>query len=105
MPREYLRTYREYDWDDVRAHLLILGDLSADCASCRALGIDASTARECPECKTAFKYVTSRRLEAHPGERFPTVRRFLGKRPELIFIDFTDYQQTLGHKKARDFFG
>ncbi len=104
MAREYLRIYKEFDIEDVRQHLLIMGDLSGDCAACRALGIDSYTAQACPECGASFKYVTSRRLESHPGERFQTVRRMLTKRPELIFIDYTDYSKTMGQKKARDFF-
>jgi uncharacterized protein YbaR (Trm112 family) len=104
MLREYLRTYREYELEDVRKHLLIMGDLSGDCGACRALGIDSYHAVCCPECKTPFKYVTSRRLETNPGERFGTVRRMLSKRQDLTFIDYGDYQKTLGAKKARDFF-
>lgn len=104
MAREYLRTYKEYDFEDVQKHLLIMGDLSGDCAACRALGIDSYTAKTCPECGTPFRYITSRRLESHPGERFQLVRRLLAKRPDMIFIDYTDYTKTLGQKKAREFF-
>ncbi len=104
MAHEYLRTYREYNIEEVRDHLLILGDLSADCGKCRAIGLDAHTMDHCGECGTPFRFVTSRRSEAHPDERFRIVRRFLEKRPQFVFIDYTDYHKTLGHKKARDFF-
>ena len=104
MSGEYLRTYRHFDIEEVKKHLLIFGDLSADCASCRALGIDGYQARECPQCKTPFKYATSRRLDLHPGERFPWVRRVQEKRPDLVVIDYSDYTKTIGHKQARDFF-
>ncbi len=104
MSQEYLRTYKPYHIDEVKQHLLIMGDLSGDCAACRALGIDSYQAKSCPECKTPFKYVTSRRLETHSGERFQLVRRVQEKRPDLIFIDFTDYTKTIGQKQARDFF-
>ena len=101
----YLRTWQAFNLDEVEKHLLILGDLTGDCASCRELGIQHQTARECPRCKTSFKYVTSRRLETHPGERFQLASRLKGKRPDLIFIDYEDYKKTLGRKKAREFFG
>jgi len=101
----YLRTYQAYDIEDVKKHLLILGDLSADCASCRHLGINAASAKTCPECGTEFRYVTSRRIEGHPSERFQIIKRWKDKRHDLIFLDYTDYQKTIGHKKARDFFG
>lgn len=102
---EYLRVFKPFDIEDVRKHLLIMGDLKGDCGACRALGIDSYSAAQCPECGTPFKYVTSRRLEANPGERFQLARRLYEKRQDLIFIDYTDYTKVLGQKKARDFFG
>ena len=104
MSREFLRTWHEYDIEEVQKHLLILGDLTGDCASCRELGIHYQEAKECPRCRTSFKYVTSRRLETHPGERFQIVSRTRDRRPDLAFIDYEDYKRTLGRKKARDFF-
>ncbi len=104
MSHEYLRIFQEFDIEEVKKHLIIMGDLSGDCGACRSLGIDSYTAKTCPECGTEFKYATSRRLETHPGERFSIVRRLKNKRPELIFVDYTDYSKTLGQKKARDFF-
>jgi hypothetical protein len=104
MSQEYLRTYRLFEFADVQEHLLILGDLKGDCAKCRALGIDHQNATRCPECGTPFKYVTSRRLESNPGERFHLVRRISERRPDLCWVDYSDYQKILGHKKAKDFF-
>ena len=104
MTQEYLRTFKLFDIEDVKEHLLFMGDLKGDCARCRALGIDHYSAGQCPECGTPFKYVTSRRLESHPGERFQLVRRMMEKRPDLIWIDYTDYSKIWGQKKARDFF-
>ena len=103
MSREYLRFYREFDIEEVKEQLLILGDLSSDCGKCRAIGLDSQSER-CPECGTVFKYVASRRIDMHPEERFRIVRRYLEKKPHMIFIDFHDYQKTMGQKKARDFF-
>jgi hypothetical protein len=102
---EFLRVFKSFDVEEVRQHLLIMGDLSSDCGNCRALGIDFYQAVQCPECGAPFKYVTSRRMEAHPGERFQLARRVAEKRKDLIFIDYTDYSKVLGQKKARDFFG
>ena len=105
MAQSYLRAYQGYDIEEVKKHLLILGDLSADCAACRHLGIDAAQTKTCPECGTEFRYLTSRRIENHPSERFQIVRRWREQRPDLPFLDFTDYSKTLGRKQARDFFG
>lgn len=105
MGQEFLRVYQSFSFEEVEKHLLIMGDLKGDCASCRALGIDSYHAKQCPECGTPFKYVTSRRLEANPGERFQWAKRVRDQRPDLIPIDYTDYSKTLGKKKAREFFG
>ena len=104
MSREFLRVYQEFDIEEVKKHLLIWGDLTADCASCRELGLDGYTIKACSKCGTTFKYITSRRTEEHASERFQIVRRASDKRPELIFIDYGDYMKTIGQKKARDFF-
>ena len=104
MTREFLRIWQVFDLEEVEKHLLILGDLTGDCAACRELGISYQEARTCPRCKTAFKYVTSRRLETHPGERFQIAGRLRERRPDLVFIDYEDFKRTLGRKKARDFF-
>ncbi len=104
MTREYLRMFREFDIEEVKEHLLILGDLSADCGRCRAIGIEPHRADRCPECGTNFTFATSRRMEMHPEERFRIARRYLENKPQMIFIDFQDYQKTIGQKRARDFF-
>lgn len=101
---QFLRTWQRFNLEDVEKHLLILGDLTGDCANCRQLGIGYQNAKECPRCKTSFRYVTSRRLETHPGERFQIVSRIKELRPDWVFIDYEDYKKTLGRKKARDFF-
>jgi len=105
MGKQFLRVFQEFDFEEVSKHLLIMGDLSGDCAHCRQLGIDMYKADHCPQCGTPFRYVSSRRMESHPGERFQLARRIREKRPTLVFIDYGDYQKVLGQKKARDIFG
>ncbi len=101
---EYLRVFQPFDIEEVKSHLLIMGDLTGDCGSCREIGLDTSNLKVCPHCGAQFKYVTSRRLELNPGERFQWARRVREKRPDLIMIDYTDYSKLIGQKKARDFF-
>ncbi|MBI4437295.1 MAG: hypothetical protein HY590_07785 [Candidatus Omnitrophica bacterium] len=99
---EFIRIWQEAVIQEIESHLLIAGDTVGDCASCRCLGIDYSKT-SCPQCKTEFKYVTSRRIESHPGESFRIVKRLKEKRPDLIFVDYTDYKQLSGKLKGRSF--
>lgn len=105
MTQHYLRTFKRFDLEEVKKSLLIMGDLTGNCASCNALGIDPYQAKTCPECGTTFRYIASRRLETHPSERFQLARRLSEKRPDLTLIDLSDFQKTEGSKTAREFFG
>jgi len=104
MTQHYLRVYKPFLLEEVKKNLLIIGDLSGNCASCNELGINAYETKACPSCGTIFKYIASRRLETHPAERFQLAKRLAEKRPDLTLIDYQDYQKTTGAKAARDFF-
>ena len=88
MDKLLLRTFKEFDFDDVRAHMLIMGDLKGDCAACKEIGLDQYSVKTCPNCGVTFTYVTSRRLDGNPGDRFQLVKRMREKRPELVIIDY-----------------
>ena len=99
----WLRTWVEKDLADIEKHLLVVGDSLGDCAQCRELGLDYKTVKECPGCHTPFLYVTSRRFESHPAERFQIVKRLNAARSDLAWIDYDDYKKLTGRQKARDF--
>jgi hypothetical protein len=103
MTKAFLRIYKAYDLDEIKTSLLIVGDLAADCGNCRELGLKIE-AQKCPECGAVFRYISSRRIENHPGERGHIVKRLKALHPEKDFIDFGDYEKQLHQKKARDFF-
>ncbi len=99
---EHLRVWEERDLSEIGTHLLIMGDTLGNCASCRCLGIDLSKT-SCPQCKIEFRYVTSRRIETHPGEAFRIVRRTRQARPDLLFIDYSDFKRLSDTAKGRNF--
>ena len=99
---ENLRIWEEKELSEIGAHLLIMGDTLGNCATCRCLGIDLSK-KACPECKTEFRYVTSRRIESHPGEAYRIVRRTRQTRPDLTFVDYTDFKRLTDRAKGKDF--
>ena len=99
---EYLRVWEERDLSEIGSHLLIMGDTLGDCAACRCLGIDLSK-KNCPQCKTEFRYLTSRRIETHSGEAFRIVRRSRQTRPDLLFIDYSDFKRLSDLAKGKSF--
>ena len=100
----WIRVWYEKDIAEIEQHLMMIGDLKGDCAQCRELNLDYKQVRQCPKCGTVFHYITSRRLESHPAERFQIVKRTNEIRPDLVCIDYEDYKKLTGRQKARDFF-
>lgn len=92
---DLIRVWKEMDILDIEKHLLIAGDVTGDCSSCRELGINYSSAKACPKCGNEFKYIASRSHE---------IRKIKQRRPDLIFIDLDDYKKATGKIKARDIF-
>ena len=100
----WIRIWSHKDFGEIEQHLMIIGDLKGDCAHCREFALDYKQVRQCPKCGTVFHYITSRRLESHPGERFQIVKRKNEIRPDLVWIDYEDYKKLTDRQKARDFF-
>jgi len=101
----FMRVWQPVDIESIKQHLLIVGDLTADCASCRALGIKYADARECPECKTVFHFITARGAVGSTMKMGSIVKRIKARRPDLTFVDYDDYKALTGKQSARDFFG
>ena len=104
MSKAFLRIYKSYDLNEIKSSMLIVGDLAADCANCRELGLKVES-ETCPECGAVFKFVSSRRIENHPNERAHIVKRLKTLHPDKDLIDLGDYEKHLHQKKARDFLG
>jgi len=98
MGQHFIRVYQSLDIEELKKHLLIYGDLSANCANCQAIDIKL-TATRCPECQTEFKYVAFRNLRSHLAK----LPRLQQERPDVIFIDHDDFQHHWGAWKAKNF--
>ncbi len=97
----YIRVWQDVDISFISKHLMIVGELTGDCANCRELGINYSNAKNCPSCKTEFRYLGIRRSNSSdPG----LIKRLKDKRPDLVFIDYNDFKDTFEKNKAKDFF-
>ena len=100
----YLRIWQACDIQEISKQLLTVGDVSADCSSCRELGIDYTSAKSCPKCGVTFRFISSRLTGPLDRNRGATVKRIKERRPDLTFIDYEDYKEITGKQSARDFF-
>ena len=100
----YIRVWQACQVEELTKHLLIVGDVVADCANCRELGIDWIQTRECPKCRTPFRFIASRHTGKLDKNRGTNIRRIKEKRSDLTFIDYEDYKEITGKQQARDFF-
>lgn len=100
MPKEInIRVWQVHDMELITKHLLVAGDPTGDCANCKEIGIDIATSKNCPKCKTEFKYIATR-LDNNPTQ----AGRLKKKRPDLIAIDLGDYKEALAREKAHNIF-
>lgn len=100
MPSYFIRVARELDFDDVCRHLLVAGELSGDCFSCREVGIDYSREKYCPKCRTDFRYISLRHSPA-TGAR---ISRIAQKRPDLLYVEYSDVKEIADKIRAKNFF-
>ena len=100
----YIRIWQACNLEEITKHLLIVGDVSADCANCRELGIEYAKEKVCPKCGTEFMFIASRNTGKLDHARGGTVKRIKDRRPDLTFIDWEDYKEITGKQNARDFF-
>jgi len=93
--KHYLRTWRKFDLQDIEKCLIVVGELSAECFSCRCMGLNSKT-KVCPDCKVTFKYMGFRR-----NLRPAYLLEVKANNPEIVLIDFEDFKKSLGKREAR----
>lgn len=98
MNKKLVRVYKKLNVNDVKAHLLIYGDISGACANCQRIDLKIDTAL-CPGCQADFKYIAFRNIKFH----LPKIQKLLEERPQLLIVDYEDYARNLGTVKAQEF--
>lgn len=102
MVNYFIRFARESDFDEISKHLLVVGELSGDCFSCRHVGIDYAREKYCPQCKTDFKYIAYRKAgSAVTGAQ---ISRLMQKRCDLTYVEYSDIKEIADRQKAKNFF-
>ena len=99
-----IRVWQAVDIENLKKHLLIVGDITGDCAECRELGIPYATAKNCPKCGTEFRFIASRFSTGGLKLGAGAVKRIKDRRPDLTFIDYDDFRNITGKQSAHDFF-
>ena len=89
------------DVSDIEKHLLIAGEVTGDCSSCRELGINYSSAKSCPKCGNEFKYIAFQNVRDH----YPKMIRIANERTAVQFIDHQDFKRIEGEEKAKGILG
>ncbi len=98
----FFRIAQEIEYDNVAKHLLVVGELTGDCFNCRAIGIDYSREKYCPECNTDFKYISYRREASLINSA--SIARLCQKRPDLVYIEYSDIKEIADKLKVKNIF-
>jgi len=96
-----LRTLGEFDLDEVSKHLLIVGDLTGDCFNCKEIGLEYAKVKVCPKCSTEFRFISTRRTQ-NAGSKF--IWNLRQRRPDLIYLEFSDIKEHKDRELARKIF-
>lgn len=98
---DYMRVWKELSVEDVQNHIIMVEDKFGHCPGCKQIGIELKELKKCPGCGREFKYVTSKDAR---GGKTDIVARTRKKLPDLIFVDYDDYERVTGKKKAESLF-
>jgi hypothetical protein len=99
----YIRVWQKANIESIKEHLLIVGELTGDCAQCREIGLKVAEVKQCPKCGTTFNFMAARSAGTTRSMGL-LVKRMKERRPDLTFIDYGDFHAITGKKSARDFF-
>ena len=99
LSKKFIRVWNEVDIEEISRHLIIIGDLLANCGNCSQIGLNPSLST-CPGCKTEFKYATF----ISERDRGSQIIKMRDKLREKIFIDYSDFKRCKAKSKAKDFF-
>lgn len=105
MSKAFIRVWQELDTEEIKKHLVVVGQVSGTCQNCNTLGIDYINANSCANCKTDFRFITLRPEKEGKDIGFSNIRLIKQRRPDLVFIEHSDFKKFIASRKAQDIFG
>ncbi len=96
----YIRIYKKFYFDELKAHTLLYGMLSGSCSACKEVDVKLD-ATVCPACKQPFKFIAFQNVRDH----LPKMKRLAHERPDVLFIDYDDYKRLEGEERAKSILG
>lgn len=100
MSERYLRVYKKFYIDEVKAHLMTYGMISGMCVNCQDLDAKLDHTK-CLQCGHEFKYIAFQNVKDH----MPKILRIASERPNIIFVDYDDFKKIEGEEKAKGILG
>jgi hypothetical protein len=97
------RVWKQIDVKEIQEKILIVDEILGFCPGCKEIGIKLEGIKHCPKCGREFRYVTSREAVRGDGA-IVFVQRVMKKLPDLIFIDYHDYEYLTAKKKTQELF-
>lgn len=96
----FIRIYKKFYFDELKHHTLLYGVLSGSCSACKEVDVKLD-AKECPACRTPFKYIAF----MNPREHMPKIQRMSHERPEIVLVDYDDFKKIEGEERAKNILG
>jgi len=93
--KAFIRIWKEFDVEEIKKSLFVIGELSGECFNCHNMGIPIDN-KACPFCNTKFKFIAFRRKVNQS-----VINRFKIKHPDSVFIEFDDFKKSIDRDKAR----
>ena len=96
----FVRIYKKFYIDEMKAHTLMYGALAGICANCKSMDVKLDMLK-CPSCGNEFKYVAFQNVREH----MPKILKLVGERPDVLIVDYDDFKRAEGEEKAKGILG
>ncbi|TGM08380.1 hypothetical protein EHQ76_03655 [Leptospira barantonii] len=100
--KKYIRVWTKLSVSEISSQLMLIDDLYGTCGNCKHLGLNYTKDKDCPECKTKFRYLATN--SKSPAEIAKILNRLEKEGLDLILIDREDFNQSKAKDAVKDLF-